>query len=89
MQLYLKKRLRHKRFPVNFLSNTSSGCFCINNPIMNKQVTISVTHRVKSVRIRSYSGPYFPAFRLSNTEYGHFLRNETLTLGHRKLIEHT
>ena len=34
------------------------------------------THFVTSVRIRSFSSPYFPAFRLNtdqkNTEYGHF-----------------
>ena len=64
---------------MNFLNNTSSGCFCISNTILSKQVTISVTHCVKSVRIRSYSGPYFPAFGLNNTEYGHFLRSDTLT----------
>ena len=29
-------------------------------------------HREKNVRIRSYSGPYFPAFGLNNSEYGHF-----------------
>ena len=36
-------------------------------------------HCVKSVRIRSYSGPYFPAFGLNtdqnNCEHGHFLRS--------------
>ena len=36
-------------------------------------------HCVKSVRIRSYSGPYFPTFELNtdqnNSEYGHFLRS--------------
>ena len=35
---------------------------------------------VKHVRIRSYSGPHFPAFGLNtdqnNSEYGHFLRSE-------------
>ena len=30
---------------------------------------------VKSVRIRSYSGPHFLAFRLNNFECGHFLRS--------------
>ena len=35
-----------------------------------------MTHCVKSVDIRSYSGPYFPAFGLSNSEYGHFVRSE-------------
>ena len=37
-------------------------------------------HCVKSVRIRSYSGPYFPAFRLNtdqeNSKYGHFSQSE-------------
>ena len=39
-------------------------------------------HRVKSVRIRSFSGPYFPAFGIrentdqKNPEYGHFSRSE-------------
>ena len=36
---------------------------------------------VKSVSIRSYSGPYFPAFGQNtdqnNSEYGHFLRSES------------
>ena len=38
-------------------------------------------HRVKSVRIWSFSGPYFPVFRLNtgntdqkNSEFGHFSR---------------
>ena len=45
---------------------------------------------MKSVRIRSYSGPHFPAFGLKteryfvladkyNPEYGHFLRSELHT----------
>ena len=42
--------------------NASSLIFC------------EILHCVKSVRIGSYSGPYFPAFGLNNTEYGHFLR---------------
>ena len=34
-------------------------------------------HCVKSVRIRSYSGPHFPAFGLNkNCEYKHFSRND-------------
>ena len=33
-----------------------------------KKKNRNVYHCVKSVRIRSYSGPYFPAFGL-NTEY--------------------
>ena len=38
------------------------------------------SHCVKSVRIRSYSGPFFPTFGLNtdqiNSEYGHFSRSE-------------
>ena len=37
-------------------------------------------HCVKSVRIRSYSGPYFPAFGINtdqnNFEYEHFLHSD-------------
>ena len=40
-----------------------------------------ITHCVKSVRIGSYSGPYFPAFGLNtdqdNSEYRHFLRSDS------------
>ena len=45
-------------------------------------------HCVKSIRVRSYSGTYFAAFRLNsdenNSEYGHFLRGVFL----RKTIHH-
>ena len=38
------------------------------------------THCVKSVSIRSISGPYFPLFGLNtnkkNSEYGHFSRSD-------------
>ena len=37
-------------------------------------------HCVKSGRIQSFSGPYFPAFGRNtdqnNSEYGHFLRSD-------------
>ena len=40
---------------------------------------------MKSVGIRSYSGPYFPAFGLNadqnNSKYGHFLRSDCLNNG--------
>ena len=32
-------------------------------------------HCIKSVRIRSYSGQYFSAFGLNNSEYEHFLHS--------------
>ena len=48
--------------------------------ILTQQISrlhFEATHCVKSVRIRSYSGPHFPAFGLNmdqnNSEYGHFL----------------
>ena len=42
-----------------------------------KLLQISPTITAWKVSVRSYSGPYFPAFRLNtgNSEYGHFLRN--------------
>ena len=50
----------------------------------------SLLHCVKSVRIRSFSGPYFPAFGLNtnhkNSEYGHFLRGVT---SHNFLLCHS
>ena len=37
-------------------------------------------HCVKGIRIRSYSGPYFPAFGLNNSEYGPVLRSVSFIL---------
>ena len=48
-------------FPKKFLS------YYINDPI----------HCVKSVRIRSYSGPHFPAFGLNTERYGVSLRTQS------------
>ena len=36
--------------------------------------TMNKTHCVKSVCIRSYSGPYFPTFRLNTERYSESLR---------------
>ena len=51
-------------------------------PTYASLLSVNVTlflHCMKSVCIRSYSGPYFPAFGLNtdqnNSEYGHFLRS--------------
>ena len=38
---------------------------------------VNVTHSVKSVRIWSFSGPYFPAFRLNTEIYKVKLRIQT------------
>ena len=44
-----------------------------------KVIGKNILHCVKSVLIRSYSSPYFPAFGLNtdqnNSEYGHSLRS--------------
>ena len=46
----------------------------------SKRLLSAINHCVKSVRIRSYSSPHFPAFGLNtdqnNSEYGPFLRSE-------------
>ena len=43
-------------------------------------LSLLTEHYIKSVRIRSYSGPYFPAFGLkadqNNSEDGHFSRSK-------------
>ena len=39
----------------------------VYNEFINEALNL---HCVKSVRIQSYSGPYFPAFGLDNSEYG-------------------
>ena len=48
---------------------------------MNKTFHLFAIRCVKSVRIRSYSGLYFPAFGLNmdhtNSEYGHFSRGDS------------
>ena len=50
----------------------------IQKNIIKQKLEIAASHQshcVKSVRIRSYSGPHFPAFGLNISEYGHFLRS--------------
>ena len=41
---------------------------------LSLSMLISVRHSVKSVHIRSYSGPYFPAFGLNTEKYSVSLR---------------
>ena len=47
-------------------------------------------HCVKSIRIRGFSGPYFPAFGLNtdwkNSEYGHSLRSVLICSKNNNLI---
>ena len=64
---------------------------CINFKILFSEfLTVGLSHCVKNLRIRSYSGQHFPAFGLpysvrmrenadqNNCEYGHFLRSESV-----------
>ena len=43
--------------------------FSINAYFLNR-IDMHFSHCVKYVRIRSYSGPHFPAFRLNMERYG-------------------
>ena len=60
-------------------------CFFQNVAVCHVILTLefpnTLKHCLKSVRIWSYSDPYFPAFGLNtdqnNFEYGHFLRTES------------
>ena len=46
----------------------------MNEHISDENVNIDIHHCVKSVRIRSYSGPHFPAFGLNTERYVASLR---------------
>ena len=78
--IQLKKRLRHKFFPTHFAKffetdfyRTSPGdCFCYF-PFV-RMAKGNLTHCVKSVHIRRYSGPNFPAFGLNTERYSVSLR---------------
>ena len=43
--------------------------FCLYHPELSN-TTLCYTHCVKSARVRSFSGPYFPEFELSTEIYG-------------------
>ena len=46
------------------------------NALQNRQRFLTFQHCVKSVRILSYSGSYFPAFGLNTERYGHRIKFE-------------
>ena len=39
--------------------------------LLNPKEQVNGTHCVKSVQMRSFSGPYFPAFRLNSNQKKH------------------
>ena len=59
-------------------ANTFSGKL---SPVPENRVSNGIQHCMKSVLIRSYSGPYSARMRQNmdqnNSEYGHFLRSAT------------
>ena len=67
-----------------YLKSTERTTYTLNEDIAEEEMKSDNPHGVKSVRIRSYSGPYFPAFRLNtdqnNSEYGDFSRSGTIDM---------
>ena len=70
-----------------FLQNTFGEGLCVPYYLYDKiktdtpeMIKIKTNHCVKRVRIRSYSGPYFPAFGLNtdqnNSKDGHSSRSK-------------
>ena len=70
-----------------FLQNTTGPLLLIiavlvmKGELASETVNYNTKHCVKSVQIRSFSGPYFPAFGLNteqkNSVFGHFSRGDT------------
>ena len=79
-----KISLRNRDF-VSFLQKNNSK-FKFSSNIIAKY--IGNIHCMKSVGIRSFSGPYFPAFGLNTGRYGVFLRtqSECRKIGTRKTL---
>ena len=77
----LKKRLWQRCFPVNFAKfltapflQNSSGRLHLNLVIILMVHFGQSFHCVKSVQIRSFSGPHFPVFGLNTESYSVNLR---------------
>ena len=64
--------------PCSFLFYTKTWQY-LKGVLWAQFCSLFMLHCVKSVRIRSYCGPHFPAFGLkteqNNSKYGHFSRN--------------
>ena len=85
----IRKTVKAQQNESNISSNIVGLCWikcwmriffvCVSHPAFHQTFQHSLR---KSVSIRSYSGPHFPAFRLNtdqnNSEYGHFLRSDFL-----------
>ena len=82
---------------------TPQFVFNYNNDINGNNNLIINIHWVKSVRIRSFSGPYFPIFELNtercsvrilkntdqkNSKHGHFFRSDSFSNLYINLISY-
>ena len=75
--IFMKKRLQRIYFPVNFAKHlfcrkSVKGCFYLATKVI--QSLQYQSQCVKSVPIRSFSGPYFPAFGRNKEIYSLNLR---------------
>ena len=62
-------------FEIQFYFTSDNKKNCTKYSLYHKIVTyLTMEHYVKSVRIRSFSGPYFPAFGLNTDFYSVNLR---------------
>ena len=68
LNIFFLVSILHSVLQWHFLLCSSSWCKHIFSTAFRN------THYVKSVRIRSHSGPYLPAFRLNTERYGVSLR---------------
>ena len=71
LNIFFLVSILHAVLQWHFLLCSSSWCKHIFSTAFRK------THYVKSVRIRSHSGPYLPAFRLNTERYGVSLRTQS------------
>ena len=72
---FIEITLRHGCSPVSLLHIFRTSFFKNTSGWLLLKDTKKI-HCIKSVRIWSYSGLYFPAFGLNNSEYEHFLRSD-------------
>ena len=66
--------LHESDFKVETRSTINSAIISVGRSFVARSFVLTHMHCVISVRIRSYSGPYFPTFRLNTKRYGVSLR---------------
>ena len=73
-QLFLELRFNDILLILYNGSAFSLFSYYMISPLQQQNTLFCDLHQVKSVHIRSYSGPYFPAFELNTERYGVSLR---------------